>query len=305
VKAAFQEVLAGASAATVSILADGDQVALGAVVDSGGYIVTKASVLYGTITCRFADGSAKEARLVGSNANHDLALLRVEAANLPAIKWRDGPLPLPGAMVATSGSGMEPVAVGVVGSDLRQISGPATPTRPQGWLGMQLRDGDSGAEVESVSPRSPAARAGIRAGDEVKQFNGAAMESAEQVVAAVRACVPKQAVKLLVRRDDKDVELTATLAKSQPPQGPQDHWGGGPFSERRTGFPVVLPHDTPLHPRDCGGPLVDTDGRAVGINIARALRVTTYALPANLVRQTVEELKRKAVAPWPAGRKSS
>jgi S1-C subfamily serine protease len=47
-----------------------------------------------------------------------------------------------------------------------------------------------------------------------------------------------------------------------------------------------------LQPKDCGGPLVDTEGRAVGINIARALRVTTYALPARIVQETVTALKR-------------
>jgi serine protease Do len=74
----------------------------------------------------------------------------------------------------------------------------------------------------------------------------------------------------------------------------EDEWGGGPFSEVRSGFGAILPHDTPLHPKDCGGPLVDTDGRVVGINIARALRVTTYALSADDVRRVVDELRRKA-----------
>jgi serine protease Do len=55
-----------------------------------------------------------------------------------------------------------------------------------------------------------------------------------------------------------------------------------------------LPHDTPLRPKDCGGPLVDTDGRVAGINIARALRVATYALPARDVRQVLNELRRKS-----------
>ena len=57
---------------------------------------------------------------------------------------------------------------------------------------------------------------------------------------------------------------------------PEDDWGGGPFSERRWGFPLVLPHDTPLRPKDCGGPLVDTDGQVGGINIARNLGGITH-----------------------------
>ena len=59
---------------------------------------------------------------------------------------------------------------------------------------------------------------------------------------------------------------------------------GGPLSERRSGFPYVLEHDTVLRPKDCGGPLVDLDGNAVGINIARVSRVSSYALPASAIR---------------------
>jgi serine protease Do len=43
----------------------------------------------------------------------------------------------------------------------------------------------------------------------------------------------------------------------------------------------------------CGGPLVNLDGQAVGLNIARADRVTTYALPARLVKQALDSLKSK------------
>jgi serine protease Do len=65
----------------------------------------------------------------------------------------------------------------------------------------------------------------------------------------------------------------------------------GPVSRRRSGFPQVIQHDTVLHPAQCGGPLVDLDGKAVGINIARAGRVATYALPASLILAAMDDLK--------------
>ena len=55
------------------------------------------------------------------------------------------------------------------------------------------------------------------------------------------------------------------------------------FSDRRFGFPTVVPHDLAIAPNDCGGPLVDIDGRCLGVNIARALRVASYALPPGVV----------------------
>jgi serine protease Do len=291
VRSAFQEVLGRASAATVRVLADGEEVALGAVVEPDGYLVTKASVLKGKITCRFRDGTERTARRVGEDGDQDLALLRVEATGLTAISWRQGDPPPPGSLVATTAPADAPIAIGVVSSDPRRIRGRTDAHHPRAWLGVEMGAGESGLGVGGVTPDSPAAKAGVRVGDEIRQIDGAAMKSAAQVVETVGGHTAGEAIKLLVHRHDQDLEISARLAKFQ---APQDSWGGGPFSERRSGFPLVLPHDTPLHPRDCGGPLVDTDGRAVGINIARALRVTSYALPAAVVRDTVRGLKEKS-----------
>ena len=53
---------------------------------------------------------------------------------------------------------------------------------------------------------------------------------------------------------------------------------------------MAIQHDSVLNPGDCGGPLVDLEGKAIGLNIARAGRVESYALPAGIVRETVEKL---------------
>ena len=66
---------------------------------------------------------------------------------------------------------------------------------------------------------------------------------------------------------------------------------GGDVSRRAEGFEVAIEHDTVLPPWLCGGPLVNLDGRAVGLNIARAGRVSTYALPARLAKRIFAELK--------------
>ena len=62
------------------------------------------------------------------------------------------------------------------------------------------------------------------------------------------------------------------------------------MSQRAEGFEQVIEHDTVLQPWLCGGPLVDLDGKAIGLNIARAGRVSTYALPASLVKRIVKKL---------------
>ena len=72
---------------------------------------------------------------------------------------------------------------------------------------------------------------------------------------------------------------------------------GGPLSLRNNGFPDVIQHDTVLKPSDCGSPVVDLDGKVIGINIARAGRTESYAIPADVVKKVVEELKPAGNAP--------
>jgi serine protease Do len=72
---------------------------------------------------------------------------------------------------------------------------------------------------------------------------------------------------------------------------------GGPVSPRASDFPAVYQHDTIVAPNQCGGPIVDLDGHALGINIARAGRTETYALPADLILPLIEPLKSGKLAP--------
>ena len=67
---------------------------------------------------------------------------------------------------------------------------------------------------------------------------------------------------------------------------------GGELSDMRSGFPLALQHDCPIEPNACGGPLVNLDGEVVGINIARAGRIKSYALPSHVI----EELLKQAVS---------
>jgi S1-C subfamily serine protease len=64
----------------------------------------------------------------------------------------------------------------------------------------------------------------------------------------------------------------------------------GPRSTRLSGFERAMQHDTVINPDQCGGPVVDTSGRVVGMNIARAGRVVSYALPSTLVRAAIDRM---------------
>src|SRR5205807_3439514 len=109
---------------------------------------------------------------------------------------------------------------------------------------------------------------------------------------------PDEKVLLKIKRGQEDIEITATLGK-RPKElsgNPQETMGTK-LSARRGGFPSILQHDSGIRPEDCGGPLVDLDGKTVGINIARAGRTETYAIPAEDIQPLMPDLKSGKLAP--------
>jgi serine protease Do len=283
----LKPVVAPAAEATVRISCAGHEVALGTVVAADGLIVTKASQLGERPECLLSDGRKLPGAVVGTDDATDLALLRVDANNLAPVTWADPPSP--GSMIATPANGRGPL-IGVVSDVPQPMPGPTRESQPHGWLGISVAPVDVGAEVSEITAGSAAEKAGLKNGDLIKRLDGATLQSSDDLIERLSKMPPNKNVSLSILRKDKDMELKVTLGRS-PGRLPHDHWGGGPFSDRRWGFSKVIPHDLGISPTDCGGPLVDIDGHCVGVNIARALRVATYALPASVVKQTVEKLK--------------
>jgi serine protease Do len=275
-------------------MVDGQPAALGAIVEPDGQIVSKASLLEGKITCRLPDGRELPAKLLGADDDSDLALLKVEAQDLIPVSWRSGGTPAVGSWVATVGQQANPLGIGVVSAEPRSVPGPRRPPARRGVLGVSLGQAGTGPRIAEVFGGSAAEKAGLKVGDIVRDIDGQPLTTIEQMIEAVGSRPPGREITLLVERDEDELRLTATLEKPRVGLAPEDEWGGGPFSQRRYGFPSAMPHDTVLSPTDCGGPLVDTDGKVVGINIARALRVTSYAIPADVARKVLAELKKKA-----------
>jgi serine protease Do len=299
VKIAFRDVVSDSHLATVRILCDDKAAALGCIVDPAGYILTKSSELRGRLSVKLADNRLYDAKLIGIERKSDLAMLKIEADHLPVVAWREvSDVPAVGSLLASPGLETLPLAIGVVSVLPRKINAPS------GILGVVLEDADGAARVHEVMGDSPAQKVGIQAGDLIVQFNGEAMGGRQQLVEAVRQFQPGDRVKFKVKRGDKQLDFAATLGH-RPPSPDADRKDfqntlGGPLSERREGFPMALQHDTVLNPQDCGGPLVDLDGHVVGINIARAGRVNSYALPNSLVMPLLADLKAGKYAPGPS-----
>jgi len=288
IKRLLKPVVAPAAASTVRIFCDDHPVALGTVVGADGLIVTKASQLGDKPECRLADGRRMMALVEGTDDAIDLALLRVDAKDLTPVTWGDPPAP--GSIVATTAPGEGPILIGAVSDVPQPMPGPTRESQRHGWLGISVAPVEEGAEIAEITPGSAAEKAGLHSGDRIKRLDGEALSSSDQLIEKLSRMPPNKQVSLLVARKDQELELKATLART-PGKLPHDNWGGGPFSDRRWGFATVIPHDLAVSPTDCGGPLVDLDGRCVGVNIARALRVASYALPASTVQETIEKLR--------------
>lgn len=83
-----------------------------------------------------------------------------------------------------------------------------------GYLGVGIEDptdGSRGAVLTSVTPGSPAADAGLEAGDLVTAIDGTPLDGAAALAAAVRAGSPGEAVVISHTRDDEALRATVTL----------------------------------------------------------------------------------------------
>ncbi len=297
VLAAFRPVVETAAKSTVRVFADGKRAALGFVIDKDGYILTKASQLHGELECQLVDGRKATAQIVGTEKSLDLAMLKVaDWSDLTPIQWGDETTLDRGSWTVTPGiEQRDPVGIGVMSASPRSIP------RSSGALGISLANVSKGAGIEKIFPKSPAEKAGLQMGDIVTHVGEKEVKSLKDLQETIFSYEPGDTVTITVRRKEDVIQARIVLGNlQQMVQGERAEFQnslGGPLSERRAGFALVLQHDTVLKPIDCGGPLLDIEGKAVGMNIARAGRVETYALAASVIAPVIEGLKSGKYAP--------
>lgn len=112
------------------------------------------------------------------------------------------------------------------------------------WLGVGIQaltpelaesfgaKGEKGVLVNRVFPKSPASAAGLRGGDVVIAFDGAAVPGVKEFQKQVAGVSPGSAARLEILRDGKRATVTVTLAELETPEprraerkDPLDAWG--------------------------------------------------------------------------------
>ncbi|HSW02962.1 Do family serine endopeptidase [Aquabacterium sp.] len=266
----------------------------GFVVSADGLILTNAHVVRDAkeVSVRLADRREYAAKVLGSDAATDIAVLRIEAKGLPIVRLGDPKSLMVGDYVLAIGApyGLEQTATsGIVSAKGRSLPGDAfvpfiqtdaavNPgnsggplfdaagnviginaqiySRTGGFQGvsfaipidvaMKVRDQivatgkasharlgvavqdmnqslaesfglkrPDGALVASVDPKSPAAAAGLKAGDVILQVDGEAMTHAGAVSSRIGLGQPGEKVKLKIWREQAERDITVTLGTAR------------------------------------------------------------------------------------------
>ena len=302
VRSAFSDSVWDAADWTVRIYKEGEQIALGLIVDEDGLVVTKASeidprqerILVGTAT-----GLMEDAVPIGHDPKLDLLLLRLPAGDWIAAPIEESAIPEAGSWVVTAGPDAEPISFGICeldqyDSDLSMLD--------RAFLGVQVdmpRRGELGAAVSRVVPGCAARRAGIRRGDVILSIDDSEVRGPRGLIQVLSSYRASDIATIKFRRDEERFSSVVRLGARVYRPAPEiemviEHESGNqvvPVSRRDTGFGSVIQHDSLVRPEQCGGPLVNLDGRFIGINIARSDRTKMFAIPAAELVASIERMK--------------
>jgi M6 family metalloprotease-like protein len=86
---------------------------------------------------------------------------------------------------------------------------------------------NEGAPIESITPESPAASAGLKVGDHILKINGEALNRAAELSDAVAERKPGDVLTVTYRRDNKEAEVKVTLAADRGQGFGGRGFGGG------------------------------------------------------------------------------
>jgi putative serine protease PepD len=256
----------------------------GFVYDTSGHVITNQHVVDGATSVRvtFWNGQTYNARVVGTDASTDLAVLDVEAPStvLYPLTLGDSNKVQVGDNVVAIGTPFglaETVTAGIVSALHRQMTSPnnfsiddsiqtdaainhgnsggplldaqahvigvnaqiesdsggsdgvgfaipsntiksvasqliSTGKAEHAYLGVELSENSVKARVASVRPSTPAAKAGLRAGDVITSLGGTKISSSDELRAAINARKPGDRASVTFTRNGKSHTVSLTLA---------------------------------------------------------------------------------------------
>jgi S1-C subfamily serine protease len=270
------------SGSTVTVLGDGKPVAIGTIVANDGRILTKASELYGEISCRLPDGRTLPATVGEVWPERDLAVLRVQADGWPVVRWAEAEKTSPGQLLAAVLPG-DSAVVSVISHDARPI-----PAEPGTLLPINiLRDNGQRLQIHANDQQNEffLSQTPFRQGDILVDVEGNPtpdlMSYRELLTDKKELFAPAGApIRVRVERDGKRTDLRVPLPGPIVPTPPNQ-------SRRCSGFGDAFDTHMPLTPQLCGAPVIGSRGDIIGVAIAVRSGGQVHVIPASVVKDVL------------------
>ena len=287
--AAYQKVVNTASQSVYPLFHDKKQIGLATAIRENGYLITKASeVMEKDVEIMVAD-KRLPLEIIETFEDHDVAIVKADAKLVPITWYVSTTNPPLGTFVAAAGVDSKPLAIGVVSVAERSLS-----QSDKAYLGVGLEMVDTGLRIRGVQRGTAAAKSGLQAGDIITSLEDKPYREVGKFIQDLLKRKPGDKVRIEFTRGEEElnkiIELGSRDAMPKLPE-PQGFPTGGRLSTNRSGYPNAIQTDLPIRPEQCGSPLVDLNGRLLGINIARAGRIKSYAIPADVLQEFTKNLE--------------
>lgn len=273
------------------------EIGYGVVISADGLILAKASEVatVAGLAVTVDETTYPEVKVLAVDPTWDVVLLKVEASGLqPVVYAETSGLPQ-GTWVVANGATTRTarrLLAGIVSAKTREI-----PASGGAALGVILNPKAKGLEIDDVNDKSGAKEAGLKKGDVILTIEGKKVRKIEEIGEILKDRKAGSTVKMTFRREGKEITADVRLAargEMFTDQMNRNDQMSGDFSPRRSGFPRVMQHDILGSRQVQGGPLLDLDGKCVGMNIARANRAESFAIPVEDLKEIAARLVKQA-----------
>ena len=255
------------------------------------HVATKLSELIpnAAIDCRFKEGDHSDAEITVSDVPLDLAILKLKNPRSETTSLASQPLNSTKEFLIVYAPTIqsESLRVGLIARRHHM----ALPLRGKLGAVLEVDETSHAVRVKDVAPNSTASDAGLVKNCQIESINDQTIATLDDVAGLLMKRQPGDWLQFRFRTDEQSSTTFAQLRHDPAEQFERTEFldgRSGVVSERRSGFADVIQHDIELSPSDCGGPLVDSQGNVVGVNIARRARESSLALPIEVVLQMLK-----------------
>ncbi len=287
---ALEPVVAKISHGAVEVRVWRKRVGFGTVVETGKVLAKWSEVKRDvrSLSCRTGAGEWLPAKVVGIYRDADLAVLKVEGMKAKPLVLGDEDNLRVGSFLALARPDGEAAAMGIVSVLPRSLR-----ESDRAFLGilMDLEFSGPGVRIRRVQPDTGAAASGLKDGDVITKVMNREVNGNFELSSVLQRLEPGQTVRIGYRRGKErklaEVKLGGRPDPRRIPYSRMErmnNMGGHRYSDVKDGFRDVIQSDMQLAPEDCGAPVIDLDGRVIGIAVARAGRIKTFIIPASSVR---------------------